>query len=244
MLDKEQLAKAPVFVIVAAFKLRHSWLSSANEVRTQAAEEFQTVLTGSARKVHASIYLSQGLSASSDYFLRVHANEMVEAQAYIQDCQQTAVGRHSQIADVMLGTAKARQYITPGNSAALNDQLNAMQYEAPEPKYAIVIPVKKNARWWNMPANERLHEIEVHTQKSIGYMKSVKRELYHSTGLDDMDFITYFETADLYAFHELVTALAGTHEHEFEIRSRHAMLLGTIRSIPEIVKRICALSTE
>jgi chlorite dismutase len=241
MLSRQQLAGAPVFVIVASFKLRPSWANAANELRTDAAEELRRVLAESPRRVDAGIYLSRGLKASADYFIRVHANDLEEAQAYIQECQETAVGRHSQITDAMLGTTKPRHYITSGNSAELNDQLNSMRYEAAEPKYAIVIPVKKNAHWWNMSAHERLQEIEVHTQKSLAYMKTVKRELYHSTGLDEMDFITYFETADLYAFHELVTALASIREHEFEVRSGHAMLVGSILTIPKVVARLCAL---
>jgi len=121
-------------------------------------------------------------------------------------------------------------------SARLNEQLNNSKYESAMPRYAIVIPVKKTAHWWNMTESERLHEIEVHTQKSLAYMRCVKRELYYSTGLDEQDFITYFETADLQAFHELNAALAGIRENEFQIRCEHVMLLGAIRSISETVR--------
>jgi chlorite dismutase len=239
MVSREQLAGAPSFVIVAAFKLRPLWMSTDAVSRERAAAEFTRVLTESSRRVEASIYLSQGLKASADYFLRIHSNDLAEAQSYINECAKTMIGRHSRIADIMIGTSKPRHYITQENSAQLNQQLNNSKYESGTPRYAIVIPVKKTARWWNMPESERLHEIEVHTQKSIAYMRCVKRELYYSTGLDEQDFITYFETADLKAFHELNATLAGIRENEFQVRTGHAMLLGTIYSVPEIVRILC-----
>jgi chlorite dismutase len=244
MLSKEQLACAAPFVIIAAFKLRAAWANTDDSARAAAAEELIRVLTQSSRKVEVSIYLSRGLKASVDYFLRVHAHDLVEAQSYVNECSQTVIGRFSQTADILIGTTKPRHYITQENSAQLNEQLNGSKYKGTAPRYAIVIPVKKNARWWNMSENERLHEIEVHTQKSVAYMRCVKRELYYSTGLDEMDFITYFETADLKAFHELSAALAGIRENEFQIRSGHVMLVGTIHSVPDLVRMICQQSAS
>ncbi len=239
MVSREQLAGAPSFVIIAAFKLRPAWANADASIRARSAVELTRVLTESPQRVEASIYLSEGLKASADYFLRIHANDLADAQSYVNECAQTMIGRHSRIADIMIGTSKPRHYITQENSAQLNEQLNSSRYESVTPGYAIVIPIKKTARWWNMSESERLHEMEVHTQKSIAYMRCVKRELYYSTGLDEQDFITYFETADLKAFHELNAALAGIRENEFQIRSSHSMLLGTIRSIPEIVHILC-----
>ena len=46
-----------------------------------------------------------------------------------------------------------------------------------------------------------------HTDATVAYLKTVKRKLYHSSGLDDLDFITYFETAKLDDFNNLVTGL-------------------------------------
>lgn len=239
MLSREQLAGAPSFVIIAAFRLRAAWKSADGPVRARAAEELIHALTRSPGKAEAGIYLSQGLRASSDYFLRVHAHDLAEAQNYVNEFSRTVIGRFSQTADIMIGMTRPRRYITAENSAELNHQVNDTRYEGPAPRYAIVIPVKKNGRWWNMTEDERLHEMEVHTQKSVAYMKCVKRELYHSTGLDEMDFITYFETADLKSFHELNAALAGIRENEFQIRSGHAMLIGTIHSVRDLAKMLC-----
>lgn len=236
MVSREQLTGAPSFVIIAAFKLLPEWAHADDSIRVRAAAELTGVLTESSQRVEATIYLSQGLKAAADFFLRIHANDLAEAQSYVNECAQTIIGRHSLIADIMIGISKPRRYITQENSARLNEQLNNSKYESATPRYAIVIPVKKTAHWWNMPESERLHEIEVHTQESLAYMRCVKRELYYSTGLDEQDFITYFETADLHAFHELNAALAGIRENEFRIRCEHVMLLGAIRSISEIVR--------
>ena len=51
-----------------------------------------------------------------------------------------------------------------------------------------------------------------HTEAALPYHKTVKRKLYHSTGLDDMDFITYFETSKLEDFHSLILALEKVKE--------------------------------
>ena len=43
-------------------------------------------------------------------------------------------------------------------------------------------------------------------------MKTVRWKLYHATGLDDFDFITYFETAKLEEFQGLILALEKVKE--------------------------------
>lgn len=240
MLNKEQIAGTPgVFVVIAAFKLCAEWESLGPSFRAGAAEELTHVLTGSVRRVAIDIYLSRGLKASSDYFVRVHAYDLAEAQSYLEDCNDTIIGRFATVTETLIGITKPRQYITRERSARLNEQLNAARYEDDAPRFAIVIPVKKSARWWNMSEDERLAEIEIHTRKSIPYLPRIQRTLYHSTGLDEMDFITYFETADLNAFHELATALAGIRENEFHTQWGHPVLLGTIQSVPDAVGLLC-----
>ena len=44
------------------------------------------------------------------------------------------------------------------------------------------------------------------------YHKTVKRKLYHSSGLDDLDCITYFETSKLEDFHSLILSLEKVEE--------------------------------
>ena len=70
------------------------------------------------------------------------------------------------------------------------------------------------------------------------YLKAVKRKLYHSSGLDDVDFITYFETAKLDDFNNLVTALLQVIENRHNKRFGDPILLGTIRPLEEILEII------
>ena len=62
----------------------------------------------------------------------------------------------------------------------------------------------------------------------------MKRKLYHSSGLDDSDFITYFETSKLEDFHSLILALEKVKEFRHNRRFGHPTLLGTVRSLDEI----------
>ena len=54
-----------------------------------------------------------------------------------------------------------------------------------------------------------------HTEAALPYHKTVKRKLYHSTGLDDLDFITYFETSTLEDFHSLILSLEKVKEFQY-----------------------------
>ncbi len=227
------------FVVIAAFKVRTEWDNLTPAVRRRARDELLRLLTQCERSVVIDIYISCGLKASADYFLRVRARDLAEAQDWLGDWKQAAFGRFSEGTETMVGLRKERQYITPEKSPGLDEQLNGAQYQGDSPRFAIIIPVKKDTRWWSLAHNERLREIEMHTQKSLPYLTRVKRELYHSTGLDDMDFITYFETADLHAFHELSVGLATIRENEFHTRWGHPTLLGRIFSVPDAVARLC-----
>ena len=65
------------------------------------------------------------------------------------------------------------------------------------------------------------------------YLKTVKRKLYHSSGLDDLDFITYFETSKLEDFHSLILSLEKVKEFQYTRRFGHP----TIARDDEIVGR-------
>jgi chlorite dismutase len=106
------------------------------------------------------------------------------------------------------------------------------------PRYAFMIPVKKNAEWWNLTDEQRLKEMETHTLPTLSNLVNVKRKLYHSTGLDDTDFITYFETADLGAFNNLMLALAKVPENKHHVRWGSPTVMGTIQTFENVVKML------
>jgi chlorite dismutase len=70
----------------------------------------------------------------------------------------------------------------------------------------------------------------------VPYRKTVKRKLYHSTVLNDLDFITYFETAKLENLHSLFLALSKVKEMKHNRRFGHPTLLGTGEAVDQLIK--------
>ncbi|MDP1638194.1 MAG: chlorite dismutase family protein [Candidatus Nitrotoga sp.] len=125
-----------------------------------------------------------------------------------------------------------------GKSPDLNVGLSSATYIGDAPRYVIVFPVKKSAEWWNLSFEQRLKEMETHTLPTLAYLVNVKRKLYHATGLDDIDFITYFETNDLIAFNNLLISLASVPENKYHVRWGNPTTLGTILSPENVVKAL------
>lgn len=239
MLQRGKLDGAPgIFVVIASFKLTSGWESLEEQAQLSAADEARQLLANGKWEAESNVYISRGLKAHCDFFLRVRARELQEAQRVVQGLRSTALGRSCEVRDILVGVTKPRQYINDERSPALARELNAAHYTGAGPEYAIVIPVKKSAHWWNVPEPERRREIEQHTRASLPYLDRVKRELYHSTGLDDFDFITYFETADLRAFHELSTGLMAIPENEYHARWGDPVLLGSIQPVGDPFSRL------
>ncbi len=82
----------------------------------------------------------------------------------------------------------------------------------------------------------RGHDAGTYRSLRCPIIKTVKRKLYHSSGLDDLDFITYFETSKLEDFHSLVLALEKVKEFQYTRRFGHPTLLGTVQSLDEIIE--------
>ncbi|HEU5407228.1 MAG TPA: chlorite dismutase family protein, partial [Nitrospira sp.] len=102
--------------------------------------------------------------------------------------------------------------------------------------YAIVIPIRKSAEWWGLDQEKRAAMMQEHTAATLPYVKTVKRKLYHSSGLDEPDFIAYFETSKLEDFHSLVLSLEKVQEFRYTRRFGHPTILGTMKSLDEVVE--------
>ncbi|MBA3967102.1 MAG: chlorite dismutase family protein [Nitrospirales bacterium] len=98
-----------------------------------------------------------------------------------------------------------------------------------------MIPIRKNAEWWNLSKEDRVALMKEHTIPTVAYFKTVKRKLYHSTGLSDVDFLTYFETNDLGEFNDLVIALRMVREDTFNVQLGEPTIIGTLKNWDEIV---------
>src|SRR6185295_17505754 len=88
----------------------------------------------------------------------------------------------------------------------------------PEATRAALIPIRKSARWWALPQDERraiFEERSHHIADSLAYLPRVARRLYHARDLGEpFDFLTWFEFAPEHAdaFEELVRVLRATEE--------------------------------
>ena len=80
--------------------------------------------------------------------------------------------------------------------------------------------------------------METHTLPTLAYLVNVKRRLYHSTGLDDIDFIAYFETNGLIAFNNLLISFASIPENKYHVRWGNPTTLGTILSPGNVIKAL------
>ncbi|MGE5505215.1 MAG: chlorite dismutase family protein [Actinomycetota bacterium] len=240
--DRTKLLTSPgVFGNFSTYKLRPDYYKLPVAERKKAAAEAMAVIEKHKEKVIVDAYLTRGFKASSDYLLRLHSMDMAATQAFLVDWRATTFGMYSDVTENLVGITKALNYITKDKSPDLNGGLTSASYSDSAPRYAVVIPVKKDAAWWNMSDQERLKEIETHTQPTLQYLVNVKRKLYHSTGIDDTDFITYFETNDLGAFNNLLISLAKVPENMHHTRWGNPVVLGTIQSVDTVVKTLAGM---
>ena len=239
MPDMTKILTAPgVFGNFSTYKVRPDYYKLSMAERKGAAAEVVAVVEKYKDKVKAEAYLIRGFEAQSDFFLRIHSYDMAATQAFLVDFRATRFGMNAEVTENLVGMTKALNYITKDKSPNLNAGLTGATYSDATPRYAFVIPVKKNADWWNLTDEQRLKEMETHTLPTLANLVNVKRKLYHSTGLDDTDFITYFETADLGAFNNLMLALAKVPENKYHVRWGSPTVLGTIQSFDSVVNTL------
>jgi chlorite dismutase len=234
--DRAKILVAPnVFGNFSTYKLSPDYYKMPMAERKGAAAEVMAVVEKHKDKVIVDAYLTRGFEAQSDFFLRVHSYDMAATQAFLVDFRATRFGMYAEVTENLVGMTKALNYVTKEKSPTLNAGLTSATYTDAAPRYAFMIPVKKNAQWWNLSDEQRLKEIETHTLPTLKNLVNVKRKLYHSTGIDDTDFITYFETADLGAFNELMLALAKVPENLYHVRWGSPTVMGTIHSVENVI---------
>lgn len=237
--DRAKILTAPgVFGAFSTYMIRPDYYKLAAAERKGAAAEVMAVVDKHKEKVIVDAYLTRGYEAKSDYFLRVHAYDAAAAQAFLVDFRATRFGMYSDVTESLVGITKALNYISKDKSPDLNKGLTSSSYMGDTPRFAFMIPVKKNADWWNLTDEQRLREMETHTVPTLAYLVNVKRKLYHSTGIDDTDFITYFETNDLAAFNNLMLSLAKVPENKYHVRWGNPTVMGTIQPIADVVKTL------
>ncbi len=233
--DREKLLREPgVFGTFAAFSLDDAWKKQDQATRIGQLTLLKGVVEQYREKIAIDLYLMRGLSDHADLMFRVHAADLRDTQQFLVDLQGSVFGKHLTETGLLHGITKKPNYV-PGFSDQLKTDLQASSEIGPKP-YAIVIPIRKSADWWGLDQEKRAAMMQEHTEAALPYIKTVKRKLYHSTGLDDVDFITYFETSKLEDFHSLVLALEKVKEFPYNRRFGHPTLIGTVKSVDEVIE--------
>jgi chlorite dismutase len=232
--EREKLLSEPgVYGTFAVFKLSDDWWKTDKAARVSATSELKSVFQKHADKVIVDTYLLRGLSEKADFFLRVHSREIAHNQNFLSDVMGTALGKHLKNTDTFNGLTKKLNYVP----SFPEDVKTALKTPPPQGSpYVIVVPVRKDAEWWITGQDARTALMKEHTDATIAYLKTVRRKLYHSSGLDDLDFITYFETAKLDDFNNLVIDLLKVKENKHNMRFGDPLLLGTMRRLDEILE--------
>ena len=235
--DREKLlTESGVYGSFAVFALDDQWGKLDSSTRIARLATLKGVVEQHREHVAIDLYLLRGLSDHADVLFRIHAMELREIQAFLLDLKSSQFGRHLKMAGIMHGLTKKPTYV-PGFSEQIKADLLSPSEPGPKP-YAIVIPVKKSAEWWGLDRDKQVAMMQEHTVAALPYLKTVKRKLYHSTGLDDLDFITYFETSKLEDFHHLVVSLEKVKEFQYVRRIGHPTLLGVLQSVDEVIESL------
>lgn len=91
----------------------------------------------------------------------------------------------------------------------------------PNATCAALIPIRKDAAWWELAQDERRKIFESqshHTETGLKYLPQIARKLFHSRDLaQPFDFLTWFEykPEDAAFFEDLVGNLRATEEWKY-----------------------------
>ena len=235
--DREKLLSEPgIYGTFAVFALDDEWPKLDSATRIARLTMLRGVVQQHREHLAIDLYLLRGLSDHGDLLFRVHALELRHTQEFLLDLLNSQFGRHLKKVGVMHGLTKTPNYVP-----AFPDQMKAELKKASQPgqhPYAIVVPVRKSAEWWALDQDKRTALMQEHTDATVPYLNTVKRKLYHSSGLDDVDFITYFETSKLEDFHSLVLSLEKIKEFHYVRRFGSPTLLGTMKSLDEMIETL------
>jgi chlorite dismutase len=233
--DREKLLIEPgIYGSFAAFALDEEWAKKESATRIAQLASLKGVVEQHREHVAIDLYLLQGLSDQADLLFRVHATDLRHTQEFLLDLKASQFGKCLKSTGLMHGLTKRPNYV-PGFPEPMKADLKTVS-EPGEKPYVIVIPIRKSAEWWGLGQEKRAAMMQEHTEATLPYLKTVRRKLYHSSGLDDLDFITYFETSKLEDFHSLVLSLEQVKEFHYTRRFGNPTLLGTVKSLDEIVE--------
>jgi hypothetical protein len=122
---------------------------------------------------------------------------------------------------VLRGVTSNERYVTSTEKEKL---IRAQEpLGRPDAKCAVLIPIRKNSKWWALTQDERrqiFEEQSHHNQIGMDYLPAIARKLHHCRDLSEsepFDFLTWFEFAEKHTkdFNRLLERLRSTAEWTF-----------------------------
>jgi len=208
---------------VLALQVDPAWRRLPGTQREEDREEFRGVLQRTAGAVRTLIYSTVGLRADADLLLVRLAGRLDDLEESASALLRAGLGRAMRVAHSFVGLLRQSRYIKrPGTQeqALLTGDRAA---------YLIVYPFTKTHDWYRLSRDARQGMMNEHMR--IGHdFPQVRQLLAYSTGLDDQEFIVAYETDDLAAFQDLVTALRETEARRYTLRDQ-PILTGIHRDV-------------
>jgi chlorite dismutase len=231
------LSDSGVYGTFAVFKVDKSWWSCGKDKRVLLASSLEKVFESPPEGMIFDTYLLRGLTQNVDVLFRVHSHELLTNQKFLVSVMGTELGSYLENVYIFNGITKAPNYLSSFPLELKEVMTHSSDPGPSKNPYVIVIPVLKDAEWWLTEEESRIEMMKDHTHATVSSLPVVKRKLYHSTGLSEYDFITYFETSKLDVFNNLVIGLKKVKEncHNEKVTP---FLLGTVMSPKEILEHL------
>lgn len=232
------LSEAGVFGQFNTYKINSNYYKLSQAERDEAVKEVEALVKKHSDSIRVDAYLTRGFESESDFLFRVNGYDPSAVQEFLIAFKATSIGRYSDITFAINGITKGLNHTTKEKAPELLDALKSTKYSEQPPKYAFVLPITKNAVWWNKTENEKLALMKDHTIPTLPFLVNINRKLYHSTGIDDADWITYFETNDLKAFNDLNIKLFSVSENLHNVRYGKPTIMGQIMPVADVFKAL------
>ncbi len=204
---------APAVLQVLALQVDPAWRGLPGPQREEDVEEFRRALQRTPGEVQTLTYSTVGLRADADLLMVRLASRLEDLEESASGLLRSGVGRAMRVAHSLVGLLRQSRYVKrPGSQeqALLTGDRAA---------YLIVYPFTKTHDWYRLSRDARQGMMNEHMR--IGHdFPQVRQLLAYSTGLDDQEFIVAYETDDLAAFQDLVTALRETEARRYTLRDQ------------------------
>ena len=213
---------------VLALRLDPAWRRLAAADREADAAAFGRALAAAAATVRTLTYSTVGLRADVDVVLVRVAQSIDDLETSAAALLREGLGRWATVAYAFTGLIRPSRYVR--KPSAQEQALISGERGA----YLIVYPFTKTADWYRLSREARQGMMNEHIR--VGHdFPQVRQLLAYSTGLDDQEFIVAYETDDLVAFQDLVTALRETEARQYTLRDQ-PILTGIHHPPDELVR--------